>query len=306
MMGTASKLTVQPRKRNRNWGLLAYIAPALIFFIVFKYVPIVYNIVLSFAKWNFVKEIKWVGFQNFATMFDKTMFIKGLANTGWYILALFPFFVVIPLALAAMLTEIRSKKASSVYQALYFLPTMLAFSIICIVWMWMFNPTSGVLNNIVRLTGSEGLNWLTDTKTAFWAVVMVCGWKYIGTHMILFMAGLKNVDAEVLEAAQVDGANGWECFWKIKFPLLKNTTVYIVITSVIFAAERAFIAINLLTQGGPSYTTTNLSYVIYEFAFKSYNIGMASAIATFTAVLFLIIAVAMIRTTGGVADDGKR
>lgn len=306
MMGTASKPMIRSHKRFSNWGMWAYLAPALVFFLVFKYFPIVYNVILSFAKWNFVKDIKWVGWQNYAQMFDKKMFVIGLKNTGYYIAALFPFFVILPLALAALLVEVRNKAMASMYQALYFLPTMLAFSIICFVWMWMFNPTSGVLNNILRAVGLEGFNWLTDKKTAFWAVVMVCGWKYIGTHMILFMAGLKNVDAEVLEAAQVDGANAWECFWKIKFPLLKNTTVYIVITSIIFAAERAFIAINLLTQGGPSYTTTNLSYVIYEFAFKSYNIGMASAIATFTALLFLIIAVAMLKTTGGTANEAKR
>ena len=110
------------------------------------------------------------------------------------------------------------------------------------------------------------------------------------------------MDNEIQEAAVVDGANAWQVFWQIKFPLLKNTTVYIMITSVIFAAERAFIAINLLTQGGPSYRTNNLSYVIYEFAFKSFNIGMASAISTFTAAIFLVIAIVLMRTTGGLED----
>ena len=231
------------------------------------------------------------------------MFVTGLKNTGLYVLALFPFFVLLPLALSALLAEVKSKKASSFYQAVFFMPTMLAFSIICIVWMWIFNPTSGVLNQAIAALGlGDGYSWLSDPNTAFFSIVLVCGWKYIGTHMILFLAGLKNVDQEIQEAAAVDGANAWQVFWRIKFPLLKNTTVYIVITSVIFAAERAFIAINLLTQGGPSYTTTNLSYVIYEFAFRSYNVGMASAISTFTAAIFLVVAIVMMRTMGGVED----
>ncbi|MBO4836145.1 MAG: sugar ABC transporter permease [Clostridia bacterium] len=291
----------KPAVRNRDmlWQVL-YLLPALIFFLVFKYWPIIYNVILSFAKWNFVKEIQWIGFKNYATMFSKVMFVTGLKNTLWYILALFPFFVVIPLILAALIAEVKSRWAMSFYQAVSFIPTMLAFSIICIVWLWIFNPSQGVLNKLLRAAGfSDGYSWLSDPRTAFFSITLVCGWKYIGTHMILFMAGLKNVDMEVQEAAEVDGANAWQVFWRIKFPLLKHTTVYIVITSVIFAAERAFIAINLLTQGGPSYTTTNLSYVIYEFAFKSYNIGIASAIATFTAAIFLVLSVVMMRTTGG-------
>lgn len=298
----ASGAIARPRNRSAQWQFL-YLLPALVFFIAFKYWPIFYNIILSFAKWNFVKDIKWIGLKNYQTMFSKPMFVTGLKNTGLYVLALFPFFVLLPLALSALLAEVKSKKASSFYQAVFFMPTMLAFSIICIVWMWIFNPTSGVLNQAIAALGlGDGYSWLSDPNTAFFSIVLVCGWKYIGTHMILFLAGLKNVDQEIQEAAAVDGANAWQVFWRIKFPLLKNTTVYIVITSVIFAAERAFIAINLLTQGGPSYTTTNLSYVIYEFAFRSYNVGMASAISTFTAAIFLVVAIVMMRTMGGVED----
>lgn len=292
----------QPRNRDVQWQFL-YLLPALAFFIAFKYWPIFYNIVLSFAKWNFVKDIKWIGLKNYQTMFSKPMFVIGLKNTGLYILTLFPFFVLLPLSLSALLAEVESKRASSFYQAIFFMPTMLAFSIICIVWMWIYNPTSGVLNRIIAALGlGEGYSWLSDSHTAFFSIVLVCGWKYTGTHMILFLAGLKNVDQEIQEAAAVDGANAWQVFWHIKLPLLKNTTVYIIITSVIFAAERAFIAINLLTQGGPSYKTTNLSYVIYEFAFRSYNVGIASAISTFTAAIFMIVAIAMMKTMGGIDD----
>lgn len=292
----------QPRNRDVHWQFL-YLLPALAFFIAFKYWPIFYNIVLSFAKWNFVKDIQWIGLKNYQTMFSKPMFIIGLKNTGLYILALFPFFILLPLGLSALLAEVKSKSASSFYQAVFFMPTMLAFSIICIVWMWIYNPTSGVLNRVITALGlGDGYSWLSDSRTAFFSIVLVCGWKYTGTHMILFLAGLKNVDQEIQEAASVDGANAWQVFWHIKFPLLKNTTVYIIITSIIFAAERAFIAINLLTQGGPSYKTTNLSYVIYEFAFRSYNVGIASAISTFTAAIFMIIAIVMIKTMGGIDD----
>ena len=121
----------------------------------------------------------------------------------------------------------------------------------------------------------------------------------MGQNLILFMAGLLNIPQECVEASRIDGAGEWQCFWRIKFPLLMPTTIYMFITSVIFAADRAFTAIHILTSGGPSYSTTNLAYVIYEFAFKSYNIGIASAIAVFTSALYLLITVVMMKTLGG-------
>ena len=118
-------------------------------------------------------------------------------------------------------------------------------------------------------------------------------------NMIVLRTSFKGIPTALLESATIDGANAWQCFWRIKFPLIAPTTVYVLLTSVIFAAERAFTAINLLTQGGPSYSTTNLSYVIYEFAFKYYNIGTASAIAVFTSIIFLVITIIMMRSMGG-------
>ena len=214
--------------------------------------------------------------------------------------------MVIPLLLATFLLEVRNRKLQGIYKALYFMPTILAFSIICYVWIWMYNANFGVLNNVLRSMGFEGFSWLTDTRTAFFAVVLVCGWKYMGQNMILFMAGLLNISQDCIEAATIDGANGWQCFWRIRFPLLGPTTVYILLTSVIFAAERAFTAINLLTAGGPSYATTNLSYVIYEFAFKYFNVGIASAIAVLTSVIVLIITIFMMRTMGGFGYDDQK
>lgn len=297
-MGTPANLR-RKRKRKELFGFFIFMLPAFLFYAIFKYWPIIYSGILSFAKWNFVSDVKWVGFANYLAMFKKTVFIVGMLNTFKYILALFPFFIIFPLIIALLLLRIQNKLTSSVFKAMFFVPSVLAFSIICIVWMWMYNPQFGLLNNVLRLFGLEGYSWLSDKGTAFFAIVLVCGWKYMGANMILYMAGLMNVSKDCIEAATIDGANNWQCFWSIKFPLLGPTTVYLVTTSVIFAAERAFTAINLLTAGGPAYTTTNLSYIIYEYGFKSFNIGMASAIALFTSLLFLLMSVVMMRSMGG-------
>ena len=276
-----------------------WLIPVIAAYGLFKYWPMIYSFILSFANWNFISDFTWVGFGNYTNMFSKTMFIKGMVNTLKYIVYLFPFFVILPLLLSVMLLNVRNKFAQELYKTLFFIPNILALSIVCMVWLWIFSSSYGLLNNSLTKLGIASVNWLTNSKTAFYCIVAVCGWKYLGMNMILFIAGLLGISQDCVEAAYIDGASGWQCFWSIKMPLLAPTTVYVVITSVIFAAERAFTAISVLTSGGPSYTTTNLSYVIYEFAFKYYNIGTASAISTFTSVFFLLLTVIMMRTMGG-------
>lgn len=298
-MMDAQKQLLRQKKRGQNLGLLAYFLPALVFYGVFKYFPIVYSAILSFAKWNFVKDISWVGVSNYASMFSKSMLISGLKNTFGYIVAFIPFFLAIPLLLAVLLLYVKNHTAQGLFKTLLFIPTVLALAIVCMVWLWIYSPSFGFLNRVLAQFGMQGISWLSDKKYAFGAVVVVCGWKYMGQNMILFMAGLVNIPEECIEASRIDGANEWQCFWKVKFPLLAPTTIYMFITSVIFAADRSFTAIHILTGGGPSFTTTNLAYVIYEFAFKSYNIGMASAIALFTSAVYLVITLVMMKTLGG-------
>lgn len=287
------------KRRRTQIGFWIYLLPAIVFFIAFKYWPFIYSTILSFGKWNFVSDISWVGFKNYSSMFGKTMFVKGIGNTLKYIVFQLPGFVVLPLVLAVALLNVRNSTAQSIYKSLVFIPTILALSICCYIWMWIYSTTYGFLNNVLMKLGLNSVQWLTDKKVAFWSIIIVCGWKYMGQNLILFMAGLLNISQDCVEAAHIDGANGWQCFWRIKMPLLWPTMVYVLVTSVIFAADRSFTAINILTAGGPSYSTTNLAYVIYEFAFKNYNIGIASAIAVFTSIFFLIITVIMMKTLGG-------
>lgn len=285
--------------RSERLGFLAFFLPALAFYGMYKYFPIIYSGVLSFAKWNFVGDLKWVGWANYADMFGKSMFASGVGNTFRYIVAFMPFFVVLPLLFATMVLSVKNRFAQNAYKALLFLPTVLALSIVCMVWLWIYAPSFGVLNVLLKQFGFDQISWLSDRSTAFGAIVAVCSWKYMGQNLILFTAGLLNVPQECIEASRIDGANAWQCFFRIKLPLIMPITVYVITTSIIFAADRAFTAIHILTGGGPSYTTTNLAYVIYEFAFKSYNIGMASAIAVFTSLFYLVITVVMMRTMGG-------
>ena len=295
------ELSAQARRirRKNNLGFFLYMTPVFVLYLVFKYWPILYSFALSFYKWNFVGKMRWIGMDNYLGMFGRSSFMFALKNTGWYILGLFPFFVIIPLILAVTVMSIRNARIQNTYKAFLFVPNILAFSIICMVWMWIFNPGFGLLNNVFRLFGHTGYSWLSDERTALFSVILVSGWKHIGANMILFIAGLLTISQDYTEAATIDGANGWQTFWFIKWPLLAPTTVYLLTTSVIFAAERAFTPINILTGGGPSETTTNLSHIIYRFGFEYFNIGLTSATAIFTAIFFFIIMYVMMKVTGG-------
>ncbi len=267
-----------------------YLAPALALLLVFKYWPMVFSLVLSMLHWNFVNPVKeFVGLSNYAGLLARDTFMIALRNTPIYTAGLLPFYVVLPLALAVVLANVASERLRSVYKALVFSPTVLSFAITCMVWLWMFNPIDGVLNHLLALVGVHPISWLSDSKVALWAIVLVSGWKAFGNNLVLFFAALAAVPIEYVEAAQIDGAGGWSLFWKIKWPLLSPTMFFALTTTVIYAAERAFIPINILTKGGPYESTTNLSYAIYLFAFNFFDAGLASAAASVTFILFIII-----------------
>ena len=150
-----NQVSARKKQRRTDRGFWLWMLPVIAAYGLFKYWPMIYSAVLSFAKWNFVSDLKWVGWSNYASMFSKAMFTKGLGNTFLYIVALLPFFIVIPLLLATLLLAVRNEKLQGIYKALYFMPTILAFSIICIVWIWMYNPTYGVLNNLLHMIGMD-------------------------------------------------------------------------------------------------------------------------------------------------------
>lgn len=266
-----------------------YMSPAILFFVVFKYGPVLFGFVLSFFKWNFISPMRWVGLANYVGMFNRELFVVALKNTVFYTVALLPMQIVLPLALAMLILRVSRKWASDFFKVTMFMPSILSFSITCMVWMWVFNPSFGSLNVILAFFGVGPQAWLNDERLAFWSIVLVSGWKSFGYNMIIFIAGLSAISEELLEAARIDGANPWQIFWKVKWPLLGPTTFFVFITSLIFAADKAFVPINILTQGGPHNVTTNLAHAIYLYGFQVFNIGLANSVSIFTFALFLAV-----------------
>jgi multiple sugar transport system permease protein/sn-glycerol 3-phosphate transport system permease protein len=277
----------RPSTRTRMWhffseGMMPYllVAPLIILMLIFIYWPLVYSVYLSFFDWNFVRPVKdYVGFENYTRLLDTPSFITSLRGTWFYMVTLIPLQVFLPLALALMLWPIRKSRLQSTYRVAIFTPTIIAYSVAAVMWLWIFNPLQGVLNKVLFEFGVERMHWLSDRNTAIWAVIIVATWKSLGFHMLLYLAALEAVPQDQVEAAQLDGAGNWELMKSIRFPLISPTFFFVLITTVISVNDDVFGAINVLTDGGPFESTTNIIYFLYQSGFRFFQIGTASAVS---------------------------
>ncbi|MGI8405774.1 MAG: carbohydrate ABC transporter permease [Thermomicrobiales bacterium] len=274
------------RRRINGYRLLEgatpylLIAPLLILIAVFIYWPLIYSFYLSFFDWNFVRPTKtFVGFDNYTRLPNDPRFIRSLHGTWIYIVTLVPIQVFLPLGLALLLWPIRKSRAQTSYRIMLFSPTVIAYSVGAVMWLWIFNPLQGFLNKVLLEFGVERINWLSDRHTAIWAVIMVATWKTLGFHLLLYMAALEAVPNDYVEAASLDGASNWQVMRSIRFPLITPTFFFILVTTVISVNDDVFGAINVLTDGGPFESTTNIIYYLYQQGFKYFQIGAASAVS---------------------------
>lgn len=264
---------------QQNFAGVLFILPALLGTIVFIIIPIICSFGLSFAKWDLLNPIQYVGFENYKVVLTEPVFVKIIINTFVYAIATSIFGVILPLILACIInTKI---KGADFFKTAYFLPFVTPMIVIGIIWEWIFDPNIGCLNHFLHLH----INWLYDTNFAMPALIIVSVWKLIGYNMILFLTGLSTINQELLEASKIDGANAYNTFKNITIPLLSPTIFFVTIITAITSFQ-VFDLIYVMTQGGPLDSTNVLVYAIYKNAFEYFNVGKASALAY---VLFAII-----------------
>lgn len=264
---------------QQNFAGVLFILPALLGTIVFIIIPIICSFGLSFAKWDLLNPIQYVGLENYKVVLTEPVFVKIIINTFVYAIATSIFGVIIPLILACIInTKI---KGADFFKTAYFLPFVTPMIVIGIIWEWIFDPNIGCLNHFLHLH----INWLYDTNLAMPALIIVSVWKLIGYNMILFLTGLSTINQELLEASKIDGANAYNTFKNITIPLLSPTIFFVTIITAITSFQ-VFDLIYVMTQGGPLDSTNVLVYAIYKNAFEYFNVGKASALAY---VLFAII-----------------
>ena len=266
---------------NERFAGWVFILPALVGTLIFIIIPVICSFGLSFAKWDLLNPIQFVGLANYREIFSEALFYKILLNTVVFALATSVLGVIIPLVLACILNS--KIRGAEFYKTAYFLPFITPMIVIGVVWEWIFDPNIGLLNHVLHLH----INWLYDTHFAMPALILVSVWKLIGYNMVIFLSSLSGISQSMFEAAKIDGANELQTFKNVTVPLLSPTIFFVVIITAI-SSFQVFDLIYLMTQGGPLNSTNVLVYAIYQNAFEYFNVGKASAIAY---VLFVIILV---------------
>lgn len=274
------------RETAAAWGFLA---PSAAHLAAFTLAPLLFTLYVSFHDWDLLKAEKpFVGLANYREMFADPLFWNALRNTAVYSLYV-P--VTMVLALGAALALNRPTRGVRLLRAIVFLPTVVSFAAIAVVWQWMFNLDYGLLNYVLRSVGLAGVDWLSNPSTALVAVMIVSAWVQIGYQMVIYLAGLQSIPATFYEAATLDGAGAWQRFRTITLPLLRPVSVYLFVTGVIWSFQ-VFTLVYVMTEGGPVHATDVLVYRIYQNAWEFRRMGYASAMSWFLFALLLALTLA--------------
>ena len=273
-------------KRPDGDGPAAFLLllPSLLVFGTFVFFPLIYTLWLSGMNWNLISpDKKFVAFGNYLKLLRDPLFWKVLSNT-----VVFSFFsVVISVSLGLFIAVLINRRTAgrTLFRTVIFLPYVTATSAMALVWLWIFDPQYGFLNMVLTALGLHGPEWLASTSWSMPAIVIMTIWRFTGYIMLIYLGGLQSIDGELIEAASVEGAGPLAIFWKITFPLLSPTTLFVVITTLITMLQN-FETVYIMTQGGPVNSTNMLVLYIYQNAFQFFEAGYASTISV---ILFLIM-----------------
>lgn len=284
---------------NKRDTLIAYafLLPALIFFVVFVLTPMLIGGFTSFFKYT-MRAFEFNGVDNYIKMFTDPTWLKSLRNTVILVIGSVPITVFFSLFVASV-TYQKSQFTRSFFRAVFFLPVVTGTVSVTVVWNWIYDPLSGILNYVLMSLGliDKPIMWLGDSRYALMAILVILITTSVGQPIILYIAALGNVDNSIIEAAKVDGATDLKVFWKIKWPALMPTTLYIAVITTINSFQ-CFALIQLLTSGGPNYATTTIMYYLYETAFKLSNFGYANAMGVILAIIIGVVSLIQFKVLG--------
>jgi len=289
-----SGANLSARQRRREYALFAaFVAPNVVLLAVFSYWPVIYNGYLSLTSWDLLSPTKpFVGFANYADMFSDPDFIAVLWRTLWFSGAIVVVSMAAGLAIAMLLNQRLFGR--NLVRTSAFAPHILSGAAIGTIWLFIFDPSYGLLKAVIEPIGLTSPAWMTDSAWALPGLIIVYLWKNIGFVAVVYLAGLQNMPRDLYEAAKIDGAGSWVLFWRITFPLLSPVTFFVAITTVI-GTFQAFDIIAIMTNGGPGDATTTLSWYVYQQAFQALDAGHAGAGAIVMFVLLLFITGAQAR-----------
>ena len=266
-----------------------FMLPFLLFFVGFVVYPMFMCIYTSFFDATMNRDDIFIGFQNYVDLFNDPVFWTALKNTLIIVVVSVPVTCAFSLWIATLISKMHVT-ATSAFRCIFYLPVVTGSVAVTMVWKWMFNNYYGILNYLGKGVGllDKNINWLGDPKYALGCIILILLTTSVGQPIVLYVSALDNVDKSLVEAAHVDGATETQSFWKIKWPQMMPTTLYILVITTINSFQ-CFALIQLLTSGGPNHKTDTIMYYIYYTAFKQYKYGYGNAMGVVLAVIIAIL-----------------
>ncbi|MBI2251625.1 MAG: sugar ABC transporter permease [Armatimonadetes bacterium] len=266
-------------------NLIAYlfIAPSLIIFLLFMWLPLIFTFFISFYDWKITGNPEFLGFKNYFQIFKDGLFFIALKNTLIYTLGVVPVGLLLSFFLAIILN--KNLKGKIIFRSVYFFPAVVSYVVVSLAWQWMYGTDFGIINSLISMFSASPVNWLSNPKTAMLAIIIMSIWKNLGYNMVIFLAGLQGIPEFTYEAAKIDGVNSWQKLIKITLPLMKPTILFVVIIAMI-NSFKVFDQVFIMTGGGPGYSSMVLVHYIYRMAFQFSKMGYACAVGI---IFFLII-----------------
>ncbi|MHA6511153.1 carbohydrate ABC transporter permease [Tessaracoccus sp. Z1128] len=304
MSTVAASPDLKPRKRSRRSasearaGMILAL-PFVLLFSVFTAWPVLQSMFMSFTdtRINDIRTpfaVNFVGFENYARALGDAVYQKAVLNTAVFVIVGVPLTIGVALALAVALDK-GITKFRGLFRVGFYTPVITSIVAVAVVWRFLLQPDSGLVNTVLGWVGIDGPNWLGDTRTSLLSLIIMATWRNFGTAMIIFLAGLQAVPWSLHEAAAIDGANSWQRFWFITLPILRPTLLFVMVTTTIGYLqffEEPFV----MTDGGPLNSTISASmYTYMQFGFGNY--GVAGAMAYLTFVVIVIVTLIQFRVT---------
>lgn len=272
---------------KNKWHAFLFLLPSIFFFVVFSYWPLLQNLYLSFFSWNMVSHnMTFVGIENYTAVLGSEELIKILANTVVFVAIMLVLNFVLPYLFSFVLGHLI-ERGKGFYRSTLFMPATLSLAVASILFLWIYNPLAGPLSIVLSWFDLESPRWFKENWLVIFAICTIIGWKVFGYNLIVMLAAMLAVPKEMIEAAKLENASNWQIFKQIIVPMTSSTAIYVFTITVVFGLQYVLVPVNMLTQGGPDQGSSNLVYIIYQYAFVFFQTGKSAAFAIITMVCYI-------------------
>ena len=272
---------------KNKWHAFLFLLPSIFFFVVFSYWPLLQNLYLSFFSWNMVSpNMTFVGIENYTAVLGSEELIKILANTVVFVAIMLVLNFVLPYLFSFVLGHLI-ERGKGFYRSTLFMPATLSLAVARILFLWIYNPLAGPLSIVLSWFDLESPRWFKENWLVIFAICTIIGWKVFGYNLIVMLAAMLAVPKEMIEAAKLENASNWQIFKQIIVPMTSSTAIYVFTITVVFGLQYVLVPVNMLTQGGPDQGSSNLVYIIYQYAFVFFQTGKSAAFAIITMICYI-------------------